>query len=520
MSTKDTESGTAQNRLFTDEELEQMATPTSILLERATDSGASVSLDRVVQRMNDELLAIYDAYVQWIGVLQTYIVEEAGEDEHERALRYATQHACPRFIRAYEGLSPRERVERVAGRLRSSGSTFDVVEESDRVRFELNPWGPIRLWREPRDWQAETPRNRQGNRYEYPCYGAFDEPTDLVSLSEPTDLTHGRADVPCHLAVEVESLERRAIELLGMPVAAIDLPESPTETTVLDVYKDPSAVPETVYQRCGTAKPKSGLPSGTSDRLFTDEELDRLATPLSLQVEAAADAGDDARLEAVAETYDDELVRRKDELGISIAGVLTWIARQLGESHVERVLERTAAVVMEPFIDVIRPLSRKEQISMWAMVFRSHGSTFADGPKAGISEYEDRVVFRGRPLGACGRMWADDDQDEVERISENRIRYPTFGCYEPPTDFHLLREPRGITHMQTEYPIYSAHCHALHEVHAIESFGYPLWVEEHPTHDENGVTRHVHYKDPGDWPESYYEQLEKDKPTTLPENAP
>lgn len=115
MSTKGSGNDTGQNRLFTDEELEQMATPTSILLERATDLGASVSLDRIVQRMNDELLAIYDAYVQWIGVLQTYIVEEAGEDQHERALRYATQHACSRFVRAYEGLSPRERVERIGG---------------------------------------------------------------------------------------------------------------------------------------------------------------------------------------------------------------------------------------------------------------------------------------------------------------------------------------------------------------------------------------------------------------------
>lgn len=516
----DTELTKSPDRMFSDEALERMATPTSILIERAAESSGRVEIDRITQRMNDECLAIYDAYIQWVAVLQTCIVEEAGEEAHDRALRYASGKACPQFVKSYEGLATRAHVERVAGRLRSSGSTFEVTEETERVRFELDPWGPVRLWREPREWQESAPRHREGDRYQYPCYGAFEPPVDLTRLSDGRGLTQDRSDLPCHLALEVESLERRPIEHLGVPIASISFPESGADTAVLDVYKDPTAIPEAVYERCGMAKPAAGLSDETREKLFTDTELQRLATPLSIQVEQAAAADDEGRLRAIAGRYDDELVRRKDELGIVIAGLLTWIARHLGEDHVEAVLRRTAEVVMSPFIDVIRPLNRREQIAMWAMVFRSHGSTFVDGPEPGISEYEDRIVFRGRPLGACGRMWATGDQDEVERISENRVRYPTFGCYDPPINFHRLREPRGITHMKQDYPIYSAHCHVLHEIYCIEEFGYPLWVEEHPTRDEDGVTRHVHYKDPTDWPESYYEQLGEIKPASLPEDAP
>ena len=138
----------------------------------------------------------------------------------------------------------------------------------------------------------------------------------------------------------------------------------------------------------------------------------------------------------------------------------------------------------------------------------------------GIDEYDDRVVFRGRQLGACGRMWASDYQGEIERISDSRVRYPTFGCYDPPMNFHMLREPRSITHMKEDYPIYSSHCHTLHEVFCTGQFGYPLWVEEHPIQDKDGVTRHIHYKGPEDWPEEYYEQIGHDKPETLPDDIP
>lgn len=74
--------------------------------------------------------------------------------------------------------------------------------------------------------------------------------------------------------------------------------------------------------------------------------------------------------------------------------------------------------------------------------------------------------------------------------------------------------------MEEDYPIYSAHCHALHEVFCTNKFGYPLWVEEHPVDDKDGVTRHIHYKDPTDWPEHFYEQIGKEKPESLPNDAP
>jgi hypothetical protein len=109
-------------------------------------------------------------------------------------------------------------------------------------------------------------------------------------------------------------------------------------------------------------------------------------------------------------------------------------------------------------------------------------------------------------------MWSHAYQPGVERISESRVRYPTFGCYDPPASFHLLREPRPMTHGKSGYPVYAAHCHMLHEIYPIDQLGYPLWVEEHNLADPDGDMVHIHYKDPGTWPAIYYEQVGKSKP--------
>jgi hypothetical protein len=202
---------------------------------------------------------------------------------------------------------------------------------------------------------------------------------------------------------------------------------------------------------------------------------------------------------------DRELVGAKDPIGIAIAGLLSWIAWHLGEAAAEKALERTAEVVMAPFISAVRDLTISDAIPAWSVAWRAHGSTFW------MEEREETVILRGRPLGACHRMLSHAYSPSVQRLSESRVRYPTFGCYDAPAAFHLMREPRGITHGKTAYPIYSCHCHMLHEIYPIDQLGHPLWVEEHNIEDWDGEMIHTHYKDPDAWPARYYEQVGRSK---------
>lgn len=498
----------AFERIFTDDELDHLATPLSIHVERAAEGRDVAGLPWVIDQMNQECLGIYDAYVSWMGVLQSYIIERVGEGRHDAALTWVAEYGSRPFVRAYAGLGARDRALKLAERLRASGSTFDVSEDEQRVRFTLDPWGPVRWWRRSdtagQSW--EDPAAARPDRLRYPCYGHYDPPVSFAKLSGARPLTHGRDELPSFLATEILFLETVPIELFGYPIAAIELGAGAADATHLDVYKDRADVPAEVYERAGAAKPVWGRESEESGRLFSDEELARLGTPLSLQVRQAADAGDHARLLLISGAMDAELVGAKDPVGVTIAGLLSWIAWHLGETAAEEALARTAEVVMAPFLSAVRDLTIKDAIPAWCVAWRAHGSTFW------MEEREETVILRGRPLGACHRMLSHAYQPRVERISESRVRYPTFGCYDAPASMHLMREPRGITHGKTRYPIYSCHCHMLHEIYPIDQVGHPLWVEEHNIDDWDGEMIHTHYKDPSAWPARYYEQVGRSKP--------
>ncbi len=497
------------DRIFTDDQLDHLATPLSIHVERAAKSRSTSALGWVIDQMNQECLGIYDAYVSWMGVLQSFIVERAGEAAHDHALAWVTEYGARPFVRAYGGLGPRARALKLAERLRASGSTFDVTEDELKVRFTLDPWGPIRWWRGAdsagRSW--EDPASARADRLTYPCYGHYDPPVSFAVLSGARPFTHRRDRLPSFLATEILFLEIVPIELFGAPIAAIELGEGPDDVTHLDVYKRAADIPAGVYARAGTAKPVFTDGGGeTGARLFTDVELVRMGTPLSLQVADAAGADDHARLLAISAGMDVELVGAKDPIGVTIAGLLSWIAWHFGEAAAEEALGRTAEVVMAPFLSAVRDLTITDAIPAWCVAWRSHGSTFW------MEEREETVILRGRPLGACHRMLSHPYQPHVQRITESRVRYPTFGCYDAPASMHLMREPRGITHGKTGYPIYSCHCHMLHEIYPIDQVGHPLWVEEHNIDDWDGEMRHIHYKDPNEWPARYYDQVGRSKP--------
>ena len=493
--------------VFTPEELDHLATPLSIHVERAALSGNLDGIPWIVEQMNQECLGIYDAYVSWMGVLQTYIVEHAGEPAHDLALTWVSASSAGPFVESYRGLDARARSLKLAERLRAAGSTFDVTEDQRRVRFTLDPWGPIRWWRPATTAGAswENPAASRVDRLVYPTLGQYDAPVSFATLSGARPLTHMRDRLPSFLATEIQFLEILPIERFGYPICVIELGDGPMDPTHLDVYKDPADVPAQAYTRVGTVKPVGALPTAVSGTLFSDSEINRLGTPLSVQVTQAADGDDRDRLLEVSGGMDRELVGAKDPIGIAIAGLLSWIAWHLGEAAAEEALERTAEVVMSPFISAVRDLTIKDAIPAWAVAWRAHGSTFW------MEEREETVILRGRPLGACHRMLSHAYNPSVQRLSESRVRYPTFGCYDAPASFHLMREPRGITHGKTAYPIYSCHCHMLHEIYPIDQLGHPLWVEEHNIEDWDGEMIHTHYKDPDAWPARYYEQVGRSK---------
>ena len=493
---------TGSRRLFSDRELDLLATPLSVRLQRAAVAGDRDAAVEVSELYEQECTTVYGD--RWTAALQTFIISEAGEQAHDAAVREAGRHAFLPFIQRYRNKTLRERVALVARRLRASGSTFWVEQDDQLIRFRLDPWGPVRHWRAPAPWQEHAARKLVGDRYLYPCSGDVAPPVSLALLSESQHLTHARELVPCFLATEVLFFEILPIDELGWPVGVISLPSEPDEPAFLDVYRDPRAVPRELYERVDRLKPRHMPGSASADDQLDRSDVARLGVPLSLRIREAATNKRWDRLIEIAAGMDAELVAAKDPLSILRTGLLTWIARHLGEDAVERVLMWSAAIIMPPWLDVAETVSSRRFVEQLAGVWRAHGSTF------NMQETQHTVIFRGRPMGACGRLWSSTGPQVPEACGE-RVRYPTFGCYEPPASLHLLRQPRGMTTMRPDYPVYSAHCHVFHEIFPIDRIGRPLWAETHALGDRSGEVVHVFYKDPRAWPKRYYTRVGRHK---------
>ncbi len=131
-------------RHYTDRQLDDFATPLSIHLERASAAHDLGRIEWIVSEMEQECTVIYDSYLQWVALLQTFIVKRCGEAEHDEALREQGGFAFREFVAQYSELGVRQRAEKLAQRLRASGSTFEVEEDANEIRFVLSRWGAAR----------------------------------------------------------------------------------------------------------------------------------------------------------------------------------------------------------------------------------------------------------------------------------------------------------------------------------------------------------------------------------------
>jgi len=120
---------------------------------------------------------------------------------------------------------------------------------------------------------------------------------------------------------------------------------------MLTMYKDPADVPEEVYLRLGKVKPKKAFPKEKKLKVvFRQEELETMATPLSLRLEAWLNTGNTREVPDVIRDMDPDLIASCDPYAIAITSLLTYIARNMGEQEVERALYLTAQCIMDRII--------------------------------------------------------------------------------------------------------------------------------------------------------------------------
>lgn len=223
------------NRVFTDQELEEMGARTLDLLTEAIEVGDKEKAKSLAERMYQETLKMHDMYVDWTAGLMDWIYKNCGDD----ALYQAERKVFGDFTGKMPDLRQIDFRLRVLGTihaLRGHQQPLKIVEDDEKVCITMVPCGSgERLFQK----------------------GSYGPPCNLSMIDKPQIMTGGKTDLPVYCTHE-PVLELLAIEQLGYPPTPCFLPEKVAREEGgcrFCIYKDFKDIPEEVWTRVGKQKP-------------------------------------------------------------------------------------------------------------------------------------------------------------------------------------------------------------------------------------------------------------------------
>ena len=223
------------NRVFTQEELEEMGKRTVDLLTEAIEAGDKERAKKLASQMYREFSFMHDLYVDWTAGFMDYIYTNYGEDALYQALRKVIGASIGPMVDVRK-VDFRRRVQGLASVLRGHLEAMKVEEDDEKVCITMEPCG---------SGQRLVQR------------GAYGPPRNLSRIRKPHPMTWGMSDLPVY-CTHSPVLEILAIEQLGYP-ANITFPsqkiaEGPCRYCT---YKNLEDIPEEVYTRVGKSKPRT-----------------------------------------------------------------------------------------------------------------------------------------------------------------------------------------------------------------------------------------------------------------------
>ena len=347
--------------------------------------------------MDIECLAIYDAYMNWMGVLQTFILgAHLGGGPRPRAA--VVGRAGGAAVRRAPARRRRgDRARWLAARLRSSGSTFSVEQDDVRIRFRCDPWGPLRQWRAPAGWQGRASRaTARATASATPATATTRRRRPFRELRGARPLTHGRETLPvADRGGDPVPRDRPDRALRAPRSRSSSFGDDLDDPVHLDVYTDPGAIPAGGLRR-GSAWPsrrRAACPPGRAAAL-------RRGAAAAGDAAVAPGGGGRWRratgtaLQEISAAWTPSSCAPRTRWASQIAGLLS-VDRPAPRARraPRRRSRRRPSVVMTPFLDVVRDLRIADAIRSWAIAWRSHGSTFW------IEEDDERFVLPRPPAG-------------------------------------------------------------------------------------------------------------------------
>ena len=224
-----------EERLFTDQELEEMGIPTLDLVLAAIDAGDKEQAKALAKRMKQEYNYLHDGYMFWVTGLQSYIYRNYGIDAVEEAEREAHTAEAKVVFTPPEKTDLRSRVEHLAGGLRGHMQPMTIVETDKTISLSMKPCG-------------------SGERLIQK--GAYGPEVGLATAEEAHRITWGKGDLPIY-CVHCPVMEALGMESTGQ-LGVVHIVTDPIYHGACEFvfYKDPEDIPEEFYTRIGKQKPQ------------------------------------------------------------------------------------------------------------------------------------------------------------------------------------------------------------------------------------------------------------------------
>lgn len=210
-----------------------LVTPMVEQVEAALDGGDAEEAKRLVALMVADWTRNKDYSINWITSLLSFIGRRLGEDAVEEALRDFGE----RYLRARRGggAEPSKMVEYVARAMKANGASVELLEDEEKWALSF----------------------RCGSGGKLIDEGAYDAPRNYLRLSGPSALTYGAPEIPVYCAHCPVNNEIQPIEWDGVPASIVYPQTEPGGICTHHIYKDPSLIPASVYERNGTRPPEA-----------------------------------------------------------------------------------------------------------------------------------------------------------------------------------------------------------------------------------------------------------------------
>lgn len=220
-----------------------------------------------------------------------------------------------------------------------------------------------------------------------------------------------------------------------------------------------------------------------NDPELSDQEIEKMRTPLWEQAKSAVRTGDPDAAEVLIDKAVAQWSSLQDYSINWITSLLTFIGEELGEPAVERALRKTGDEFVKPRRTTDTewgdfPAALRAKVIARAMV--------ANFGEVEVEEDEEKIILSFK-CGSGGKLIDD-------------------GRYEGENAYLTLNESSPRTFSRDALWVYCAHCSVNNEIQPTEWGGTPTSIEYPPENPGEPCVHHI-YKDVNAIPDSAYERI-------------